>query len=150
MLTPAGYILMDGTPYDPLVRKQENERSRAAKRRKQPKEQEAAAADSPPGTRCNAATQRAATYRRMRHAAPAWTRTISSLGDLQNSKRPPRLHLDGERIVAPPTLLTLTTLASNLNPRWRLPGAGGEAKASRAAAARGPRARPRAGVPSTF
>jgi hypothetical protein len=37
VLTPAGYILMDGTPYDPLVRKLENERSKAAKRRKQPK-----------------------------------------------------------------------------------------------------------------
>ena len=45
MLTPAGYILLDGTPYDPIVRKQENERRKAAKRRKQPKEQEAAAAD---------------------------------------------------------------------------------------------------------
>ena len=45
MLTPAGYILLDGTPYDPIVRKQENERRKAAKRKKQPKQQEAAAAD---------------------------------------------------------------------------------------------------------
>ena len=45
MLTPAGYILLDGTPYDPVKRKQENERRKAAKRKKQPKQQEAAAAD---------------------------------------------------------------------------------------------------------
>ena len=42
VLTPAGYILLDGTPYDPVKRKQENERRKAAKRKKQPKQQEAA------------------------------------------------------------------------------------------------------------
>ena len=36
---------MDGTPYDPVVRRKENERSKGAKGRRQPKEQEAAAAD---------------------------------------------------------------------------------------------------------
>ena len=49
-LTPTGYVLQDGTPYDPVKRKQENERAKA-KRKKlrkehvEDEEQEATVAD---------------------------------------------------------------------------------------------------------
>lgn len=32
-LTPTGYVLMDGTPYDPVKRKQENERAKAERKK---------------------------------------------------------------------------------------------------------------------